>query len=272
MRGKSPLDNLCWLPDAYMQLCVPQLEPSRSDLRPKLQFVGTFLGSNDTSPLPEWFRSFVVDGKTYGPLLMVTSGTIPGMDVSELIIPTSEACRDLPVRLVVCAVHASKPENYVLPDNVRWAEWISFDELFKYTDIAITNGGYGGIDQAFANGIPMVLAGCVYEGHILYSLPQRSLTLLPLLCRLTEDKAETTARAEMTGAAINLRTHTPTTEQVREAIKKMVGESKYKQRALVLKQAYAECDAVGSIVKEIHKQAESFYGNGRTGVIANGHA
>lgn len=233
--SKHPLDLLYRIQDLFCQLCVPALEPPRRDLPDNIHFVGTLLGANDQRPPPEWFQPFVVDDKTDRPLVMVTSGTL-AVNPSELIIPTIEACRNLPVRLVICAVHAARPAGFVLPDNTRWAEWIPFEELFKYTSIVVSNGGYGGISQAFSAGIPMILAG------------------------LTEDKAETTARGEMTGAAINLKTQTPTVEQLHEALEKVLKDQSYKQKALELKKAYAECDAAGSIVKMVEEMAEKFYG------------
>lgn len=246
MHGRNPMDNLCHLHDSYLQLCVPAPEPERSDLPASVKFIGTMLGSNDHRGMPEWFQEFVVEDKSDRPLVMVSSGTLPMMDPSELILPTIEACQYLPVRLVVCAVHASKPADFVLRENVRWAEWIHFEELFKYVSVVVTNGGYGGINQAFASGIPMVLAG------------------------LTEDKAETTVRGEMTGAAINLRTQRPNQKQVKEALEKLLNEPKYKEKALKLKEAYAACDPVGSVVKEINEQVAKFYG--KANVVIKGHA
>lgn len=251
LRDVTLMDDLCWLHDVYLQMSVEQLEPPRSDLRPNLSFIGTLLGANDEREHPDWWEDFIVNDKSGWPLVMVSSGTLPNMSVSELIEPTIEACRDLPVRLVVCAVHASKPASFQLPENARWAEWIAFEELFKYIEasggVCITNGGYGGITQSFAAGIPMIVAG------------------------LTEDKAETTSRAEGTGAAINLRTQTPTSGQVKEALQKVLGEPMYKQKALELKKAYEDKDAVGSIVKAINEQVESFYGSGTINREANEH-
>jgi UDP:flavonoid glycosyltransferase YjiC (YdhE family) len=84
-----------------------------------------------------------------------------------------------------------------LPTNVLAAKFIPFDELFKYADVIVNNGGYGTIQQAFSGGVPMVLAG------------------------MSEDKPEACARAAWTGAAINLATQQPTPYHFRRA----VGES-----------------------------------------------
>ncbi|KAK5125382.1 hypothetical protein LTR85_000491 [Meristemomyces frigidus] len=233
--SRQPMDMVFRAPDIYCQLCVPELEPPRSDLPENFRFVGTLLGGNDQRPSPDWFQSFIVEDKSDLPLVMVTSGTLPNMGPTELILPTIEACRTLPVRLIVCAVHARRPDGFVLPENARWAEWIPFEELFKYTSLVVSNGGYGGINQAFAAGIPMILAG------------------------MSEDKAETGVRGAMTGAAINLRTQTPTAEQIHEALELMLSNRVYKEKALEMKKAYAACDPVGSIVEAVNELSEKFY-------------
>ena len=230
--SEFPLDNLHLTPDLYLQLCIPDMELPRTDLPPNTRLVGTLLGANDKKGEPEWYNDFVVDDNR--PLVVVTSGTIPGIDPQELIIPTLEACKDLPVRVVACAVFVEMGD-YELPANARVAEWIPFEDLFTYTSLVVSNGGYGGINQAFANGIPMIVAG------------------------MTEDKIETSMRAERTGAAINLRTQTPSIVQLRDAVEKILADGTYKQRALELKEKYAEYDAIGSVVKAIDEIVEKFY-------------
>jgi UDP:flavonoid glycosyltransferase YjiC (YdhE family) len=242
----NPVDSLALMPDVYLQLCVPAQEPPRSDLRPNLKFIGTFLGANDQRPPPDWFQQFVVDGNKDHPLIVVTQGTLEGTDPTELILPTVEVCRDLPVRLVVCAANAAETSiDFALPDNVRWAQWIPFELLFQHTSIVVSNGGYSGISQAFAAGIPMVLAG------------------------LTEDKSEATYRAALTGAAVNLASQNPSKEQIKDAIQAILNDKSYKEKALQLQKDYAAHDAVGSVVRAINEQVESFYGAGKSNRHAN---
>lgn len=81
-----------------------------------------------------------------------------------------------------------------------------------------------------------------------------------ILAGTSEDKVETGLRAEATGAAINLKTQTPSLEQLEAALNKMLHDTTYKQKAMNLKKAYAECNAVGTIVKAIEELAEQFYG------------
>lgn len=235
-----PVDPLVLCPDLYLQQCVPALEPPRSDLPEHVRFIGAILGSNDRRPEPEWFQSFVVEDKSK-PLVVVTSGSLPTVTAEELIIPTIEACKDLPVRLIVCTVHAELPEGFKVPANVRVARWVAFEGLFPHADIVVTSAGYGGITQAFAAGLPLVCAG------------------------VTEDKVETSARAEMTGAAINLRTGVPSVEQVREALEKILKDPVYKQKAIELKEDYAKYNAFESVLEAVEEMADKFYPS------SNGH-
>lgn len=75
---------------------------------------------------------------------------------------------------------------------------------------------------ALANGVPLVVAG------------------------VTEDKAEVSARVQWSGAGINLKTSTPTAEQMLKAVKTLLAEPSYKQKALALKAAMAQTDAANT--------------------------
>lgn len=233
-------DNWVLLCDLYLQLCVPALELPRSDLPKNIRFCGALTGYNGNintkNPHPEWFQDFVLDDKTDRPLILVSSGSLPGQNINHLILPTIEACKDLAVRIVVCAVHVELPEGVTLPENVRWAQWIPFEDIFPHTSLVVSSGGYGGVSQAFANGIPMVLAGT------------------------TEDKGHNGLLAEATGAAINLKTQTPTVEQIRNAVLEIQGNLSYKEKAQELKRAYAQCDPVKSVIEAIEEVSEKFYG------------
>ncbi|KAH0329528.1 UDP-Glycosyltransferase/glycogen phosphorylase, partial [Aureobasidium melanogenum] len=226
------VEDMIYSADRFFQLCVPQLEYPRSDLPPNVKFTGALLGKNDSKSEPDWFGSFV-RGDHERPLVVVTSGTAASADVEQLITPTIEACRSLPVRVVVCAVNLHLPKDVQMPENVKIAKWIPFEELFKHASLVVSNGGFGGITQAFAAGVPMVVAG------------------------VTEDKMETTARAAMTGAAINLQTQTPSVEQVKQAIETMTSETSYQEKALELKQAYASYDTLGIIESAVRVTAKA---------------
>jgi UDP:flavonoid glycosyltransferase YjiC (YdhE family) len=231
-------DNWVLLCDVYFQLSVPALELPRTDLPANVRFCGALEGHNaagtntTTALLPPWFDDFVLPSSSATdsrPLILVTSGTLPGQSAHDLILPTISACVTLPVRLVVCAVHVPLHPDISLPTNVRWAKWIPFEDILPYTSLVVSSGGYGSITQAFAHGVPIICAG------------------------VTEEKPHTGMLAEASGAGINLRTQTPDVMQVKSAVLEMLRNPEYSRKAQELGKAYIEADPVGQIVEVVEK-------------------
>ncbi|CAI3796551.1 glycosyltransferase [Pseudarthrobacter sp. MM222] len=92
-----------------------------------------------------------------------------------------------------------------LPDNVRVASYLPYDELLPKTDVLVTNGGYGGVQFALRHGVPLVVAG------------------------QTEEKPEVCARVAWSGTGINLRTNRPKPEAVAEAVRAVLADSSYRE-------------------------------------------
>jgi UDP:flavonoid glycosyltransferase YjiC (YdhE family) len=65
-----------------------------------------------------------------------------------------------------------------IPPNARVSSYLPFDWILKKTDVFVTNGGYGSVNQAMSFGITIVSAG------------------------LTEDKADVNARVAWSGVGI----------------------------------------------------------------------
>ena len=72
----------------------------------------------------------------------------------------------------------------------RLERFIPHDLLLPHVDVMVTNGGYGGVQQALANGVPLVVAGD------------------------SEDKPEVAARVQWSGAGVNLHTGRPSPAMV----------------------------------------------------------
>ena len=89
--------------------------------------------------------------------------------------------------LVVATTGGPDPEplRRGLPANVRLERFVPHDLLLPHVDVMVTNGGYGGVQQALANGVPLVVAGD------------------------SEDKPEVAARVQWSGTGINLHTGRP---------------------------------------------------------------
>ncbi len=104
--------------------------------------------------------------------------------------------------------------------------------VLEYTDVFVTNAGYGGVLHSVINGVPMVVAG------------------------MAEDKADVSMRVEWAGFGVNLRTQTPTAEAVVAGVEKALGDPAYKQRAERLRQENEDLDAFNIIERQIRAYAE----------------
>jgi hypothetical protein len=138
--------------------------------------------------LPSWWSQ--LDGDR--PVVHVTQGTIDNADLGQLLEPTIEALAGEDVVVVATTGgRAVAKLDVPVPPNTFIAECIPHDLLLPKVDVMVTNGGYGAVQRALSTGVPLVVAGN------------------------TEDKPEVAAPVEWSGAAINLRTGTPTPGAVR---------------------------------------------------------
>jgi len=205
--------------DLFLQFTIPSFEYSRSNLPNHVRFVGPMIEKGqevNAADLPDWWHE--LDGKR--PVVHVTQGTLDINDYQRLIQPTIQALADEDVLVVVAT--GGRPTSDIgvdLPDNVRVAEYLPYEQFLPRVDVMVTNGGYGGVQYALSNGVPLVVAGD------------------------TEDKPEVCQRVAWSGAGISLGTGTPTSEQVHEAVKDVLEKEQYRMRAKALQEEYAQHDA-----------------------------
>jgi UDP:flavonoid glycosyltransferase YjiC (YdhE family) len=221
-----PMDGIVSLPQRFLQLTTPDVEYARSDAPPGLSFVGSLpaepAGEN---ALPPWWGDVLAAEN----VILVTQGTMANLDLSQLIEP---AVRGLAGWDALVVVTTGRPDATLdtVGDNVRVADFIPYSALLPYTDVMVTNGGYGGSLQAVDAGVPLVIAG------------------------LSEDKIEVSARLAWTGAAINLATDTPQPDAIAEAVRAAMGDSSYRDSARRLQAAsrrYQPFDAIARTVDEL---------------------
>jgi hypothetical protein len=210
--------------DHIAQFTVADFEYPRSDLPGTVHFVGPVsqggkntteatgsaggtgttdaTGSTGTGPeLPAWWAELDA-GR---PVVHVTQGTVANRDFDDLVRPTMEGLAQDDVLVVVTT--GGRPVDALsgpLPDNVRVASYLPYDELLPRTDVLVTNGGYGGVQFALRHGVPLVVAG------------------------QTEEKAEVSARVAWSGTGINLRTNRATPEAVAKAVRTVLSNSSYR--------------------------------------------
>ena len=205
-------------PFLYMQPTHESFEYARSDLPAQVHFIGPFLPS--ASPdfvAPAWWAEMV---NSQRPVVHVTQGTV-ATEAEQLLVPTINALANEDVLVVVTT--GGKPVETLnmlnLPANVRVESFIPHYHLLPYVDVMVTNGGYGGVQIALANGVPLVVAGA------------------------TEDKPEVAQRVAWSKTGINLKTGTPTVEQVRSAVKTILADPTYNTNAQALAANMKKLDA-----------------------------
>ena len=205
--GAAPrkFDGVPVSPYLFLQPTVPACEYPRTDLPPQVHFIGALLpdAPTDFTP-PAWWDQVVHKQR---PVVLVTQGTV-ATDVQELVVPTLRALANEDVTVIAAGVKdraalGSDP----LPVNAYVEAFVPFKPLLPHVDVYITNGGYGGVMTALAQGVPVIAGG------------------------ITEDKPEVGNRLAFSGVGINLKTATPTAEQIGTAVKQVLAEKSYQQQA-----------------------------------------
>jgi MGT family glycosyltransferase len=202
--------------DLALQATTLAFEYPRNDLPDHLHFIGPILPQpvSQFTP-PDWWD----DLHSGRPVVHVTQGTIE-TNADDLLRPTIDGLADEDV--LVVATTGGQPLDGLaseLPANVRLEPFIPHGHLLPHVDVMITNGGYGGTQYALAHGIPLVGAG------------------------RTQDKPEVCARIAWAGAGIDLKTQSPKPSQVKEAVKAILADQRFKQRAQAIQRDYAQHDA-----------------------------
>jgi MGT family glycosyltransferase len=211
--------------DVYLQATVAGFEYPRSDLAESVHFVGPILAPPARSfEQPPWWDEL---GRGR-PVVHVTQGTLDNADLGRLLLLTTRALagEDL---LVVATTGGPDPEplRRGLPSNVRLERFIPHDLLLPHVDVMVTNGGYGGVQQALANGVPLVVAGD------------------------SEDKPEVAARIQWSGTGVNLHTGKPSQAMVARAVRRVLKRDSYRRRAQALQAEIAATDPLGTISDEL---------------------
>lgn len=208
---ESLFDMLVHKCDFLLQSGTPGFEYRRSDMSKNIRFIGPLLphaASIDTN----WYDERL---DQYEKVVLVTQGTVE-KDVKKLLVPTLEAFKNTST-LVVCTTGGSgtqELQKQFPQSNIIIKDFIPFSQVMPYADVYITNGGYGGVMLGIENKLPLVVAG-VHEG-----------------------KNEICARVGYFKYGVNLKTETPTAEQLRVAVNEVTTKSMYKQNVRRLAQEF----------------------------------
>lgn len=219
----SVLHSRHLMADAFLQTTVPAFEYDFGPMPDHVRFVGALPPPpRRDAALPDWWDQ--LDGSKQ--VVLVTQGTVANADFGELVEPTlaALAARD---DLLVLVTTGGRPIENVrgpIPKNARLAEFLDFAALLPKVDVLVTNGGYGTIQLALRAGVPIVAAG------------------------RTEDKAEVGARVAWSGVGVEIPLQRPGTQDLREAVDRVLSEPSYGARARAIGADMAAIDTPAAIL------------------------
>jgi UDP:flavonoid glycosyltransferase YjiC (YdhE family) len=218
------LESMSLLPDLYLHPGIESFEyPDPSSSSSRVHYVGPLPLPPGQAQLPHWW--YELDKTKY--LVLVTQGTIANRDFRQLIEPTLTGLSKDKDLIVMATTGGQSIESISvdIPANARVAEFMPFEQIMPSVDLLITNGGYGTVNMALANGIPIICAG------------------------MTEDKEEVSAHVQWAGVGIDLRTNQATPEAVRRAAREIRENRVYQHRAQELEREFASHNAEEELLK-----------------------
>ncbi|MEN3585898.1 glycosyltransferase [Streptomyces sp. ZYX-F-203] len=224
------MENIARPPVLYLMATVPSFEFPRGDLLPGTHFVGGLFGAppEGFAP-PDWWGELDA-GR---PVVLVTQGTTAN-DVGRLLVPAVRALAGEDVLAVVTTgstldVDLLRP----LPDNVRVERFVPYHHLLPRVDVMVTNGGYNGVNAALARGVPLVAA----PG--------------------SEENPDVAARIAWSGTGIVLKRRAVSESALRQAVRSVLREERYRLRARALAREHEGRDAARRAADLIEATAAS---------------
>ncbi len=199
--------------DLFLQPTVPGFEYPRRDLPSQVRFIGALVPPPTSSSVPPWWPDVALAREQGRPIVHVTQGTL-ATDPGELIAPALAALASEDVLVVVTGRYDGD-----VPANARVAPYVPYTLLLPNVSAMITNAGYGGVQMALHHGIPIVAAGG------------------------SEEKPEIAARIAWSGTGIDLETGTPSPKVLRAAVRRVLDEASFRERAREIAREMATYDA-----------------------------
>jgi len=180
----------------YFQSGVPEFEYYRSDLSPNIRFVG---GLQPYMSREQNNYRIIEKTEKYEKVILISQGTVDNKDQKKLIIPVLEALKDTNYQLIVATGSVNTKElreKYNQP-NIIIEDYIDFKSVLPFTDLYITNGGYGGVIMSLNYGVPLLCAG------------------------ITAGKNDVNAHVRYFKVGVDLKTDKPSTAKIKKGVTKV---------------------------------------------------
>lgn len=224
----NTMDILVKSASLFLQSGTPGFEYRRSDLGANIRYIGALLPAKSKgSAIADDLR---IKTLTFSKVILLTQGTIE-KDPRKLIVPTLEAYKGTEYLVIVTtggSQTAMLRERYPY-SNIVIEDFIPFEEVLPFTDVYISNGGYGGVMLSIEHGVPMVVAG-IHEG-----------------------KNEINARVGYFGLGINLNTETPSAAAIYESVKNVLTNHRYKANTTRLRDEFRRYDPERLTMKYVYE-------------------
>ncbi len=215
-----------------IQLSVPSFEPI-AGLPVPVHHVGSLAAppAGPTGEAPPWWPRVEAAVTSGVPVVHVTQGTAANTDLEQLVAPTIRALARRPV-LVVATTGGRDPGSMSegLPDNAVVDRWVDYSRLLPAATAMVTNGGYGGVQEALRHGVPLVIAGA------------------------QQDKAAIATRLRRSGAGVAVTTLTPHEETIDRLVGTVVREGRYRTAARAIAADFAAAPGMAGAVAVLEEQ------------------
>jgi len=211
--GLAPLEHLHGGISRELALIAtfPQLEYPRGNWLPSMRVTGPLLWeqpSEDLEPPPgEGPLVLVAPSTSQDPERRMLAAALEGLAAEPVRVLATRNRRDGvgPAKQSGAGRAARAPVSE--PANATLVDWLSYGKAMPHCDVVVCHAGHGTLVRALAAGVPVVA------------------------CPVAGDMAENAARVAWAGAGISLPRRMITPRGVRLAVRKVLADPSYRERA-----------------------------------------
>lgn len=167
------------------------------------------------------------------PLVLIAPSTSQDPD-QRMIAAALEGLAEEPVRVLASVNRRDRGarEGLGVPPNARLVDWVSYSRTMPHCDAVICHAGHGTVARALSFGVPVVA------------------------CPAAGDMGENTARVSWAGVGIGLPRRLTTPRGVRLALRRLLAEPSYAQRAGAIARWSETHDGAACAADELERFAD----------------
>jgi UDP:flavonoid glycosyltransferase YjiC (YdhE family) len=216
--SRAPYGSNLMSPWLVLATGCPGLGGPESDLLEQVRYVGRLPPAGVSLPTTQRRAAT-------RPLVLVTQGT-HDIEPDELIGPALSGLADSDVEVLATLGRRGLSDAGVpVPTNARVVDVIDFGSVLPETAVYVTNGGWGGVLAALAAGVPVIVAPGT-----------------------AADKPEVARLVARSGAGIDLRRRRASGPAVADAVRRVLTDPRYAERAAAIG---AELAAHGGVQRAV---------------------